>query len=276
MGIRDLVPEESEKFQQLMQGLSVTFEANHYQHIQTPTLESFEALAVGMVPALQQNAIKFFGPNGQLLVLRPDHTVPIARLVATRMQASALPLKLYYTDSIFRQSSDAFDPEIEAIQSGVELIGESGPQADAQMVELMIMALKALGVENFGIDIGHTDFIKDLDQEKQEALLRADYRALGYIPKRGGLEVAQGHQGLTYLYDYLKEKGLSQHVHFNQGLVKELRYYTGIIFEAYIPGVRQSVASGGRYDQLLEKFGFPSPAIGFAFHLNRLSGWKNA
>ncbi len=275
LGIRDLVPEETQHRQQLVQSMSKTFETQGYQHIQTPTLEFSEALGVGMGPQFKHTAIQFFDPSGQLLVLRPDHTIPIARLVATRMQNAALPLKLYYSDAVFRQPVNVFEQDIETFQSGVELIGAEGPQAEAELIHLMILTLQNLGVKDFGIDIGHTDFITTLPKDKKEALVKGDYLNLGYIPKRGKEEVIANTPSLTHVYTYLKSHKLDHYVHFNQGLVKELHYYTGLIFECYIPSVRQSVGSGGRYDTLMEKFGFKCPAIGFAFNLNRLSQWKS-
>lgn len=269
LGVRDLLPEETQKYQGIIKKLTQIFESEHYQHIQTPTLEYFDALALGMGPHFKDIAVKFFDPKGQVLVLRPDHTVPIARLIATRMQGASLPLKLHYINSIFRQHHDTHD--IETVQGGIELIGEKGPQADAAVIVLAIKTLKALGIEDFGIDIGHTDFISGLSVQEQDALLKGDYVALGRIPFRGKEEAISHHPELQKIHALLKAEGLDHYVHFNQGLVKELHYYTGLIFECYLPQTRQSVGSGGRYDSLLEKFGFSCPAVGFALNINHLA-----
>lgn len=276
VGIRDLVPEETQTYQRSMKTLTEVFESQGYQHIQTPTLEYFDALALGMGPHFKDIAVKFFDHKGHVLVLRPDNTVPIARLIATRMTESQLPLKVYYVNSIFRNPAEGANQEIESMQGGVELIGAKGAQADAEVILLAIKTLQALGLTEFGIDIGHTDFITGVSEADKEALLKGDYVALGRIPLRGKEAAIAGHAELTQIYDYLKLHQVDQYVHFNQGLVKELHYYTGLIFECYIPANRQSVGSGGRYDGLLAKFGFDCPAVGFALNINRLAQCKES
>ena len=97
-----------------------------------------------------------------------------------------------------------------------------------------------------------------------------DYVSLGYIPECGGRELAEGYPDLLGIYDALKDRGYERYIRFNTGLVKQLYHYTGVIFECYVKNVRQIVASGGRYDHLIGKFGFDCPAIGFSVNVNPL------
>ncbi|MFT5171440.1 MAG: ATP phosphoribosyltransferase regulatory subunit, partial [Candidatus Marinamargulisbacteria bacterium] len=240
-----------------------------YEEVITPTIEYFDTLAVGMGERLQEKSIRFLDPSGSLYVMRPDHTTPIARLAATRMAKTKHPLKLFYTGSIFRkQKKDTGDLEI--FQAGQELIGDPSPKADAEMIVSCINALLSLGHKNICIDIGHVDFIKSVSPSKRQALLEGDYIKFGQLPDRGGPKTIKGHKDLEAILKILKKENVDQYVSFNKGLVKGIYYYTGIIFEAYVEGNRNVVASGGRYDQLLAKFGHRTPAVGYALNLSHL------
>jgi ATP phosphoribosyltransferase regulatory subunit len=113
--------------------------------------------------------------------------------------------------------------------------------------------------------------MRDVSPQSQEALLLGDYVALGYLPKRGKLEVVESYPYLKAVYQDLCATGHDRFVYFNQGLVKGVGYYTGIIFEGILPDFAQCVVSGGRYDGLMSRFGFDQPAVGFAINLSLLS-----
>jgi len=269
IGVYDFSPEEMARFDAILSSVIGVFSRFGYQKIRTPSLEYYDTLSIAMGADFGEWAVKLFDPKGEVLVLRPDHTVPIARLVATSMVAEKLPLKLSYFNSIFRKAKEA-DHDLETFQAGVELIGQSGPEADADILILLIETLKSLGVPQFCIDIGHVDFCRDYSAEQVGALLSGDYIALGHIPERGGVDKVAGYSELTKIYDLLQAKGLSEYVYFNRGLVKSLDYYTGLIFEVVIPESAKSIAFGGRYDSLIAKFGYDCPAVGFAVDLSAL------
>ena len=266
-GVNDFLPGDAKRHQALLQKVRSVFEKRGYKKIKTPTIEYLETLSVGMGDTLQNSAIKFFDAAGHVLVLRPDHTTPIARMVATRLQSEKKPLRLYYLDPVFRQGE-----EIEIFQAGVELIGEDSARANAEVVMTAIESLLKLGYREFKIDIGHTDFVKGLSEKKKQALLSGNYLEFGKIPERGSVHLVKDHSDLVELFDSLKKNKLESYVDFNKGLVKDLDYYTGMIMECFVCGVRQPVGSGGQYNQLLKKFGFDCPAVGFALNLNVLLG----
>ena len=269
VGVNDFFPEEMADFEAVLGKLNGVFQGAGYQKVRTPSLEYYDTLAVGMGPEFSRRAVKLFDVHGEVMVLRPDHTVPIARMVATRLHNRPLPLRLSYFNSIFR-TSKGWDQDIETFQAGAELLGATGPEADAEMVALCIASLKALGYTDFVVDIGHTQFAQAFSQDAHEALLNGDYVTLGQIPVRGEREVISQYPELCLMDEILSKKGLSPYVRYNKGLVKELDYYTGLIFECCVPGFSAPVGSGGRYDGLLGKFGFPCPAVGFALHLSEL------
>ncbi len=264
-GVHDFLPADAKRQQASLQKARTVFEKHGYKKIKTATIEYLDTLAVGMGDALQNNAIKFFDAAGHVLILRPDHTTPIARMVATRLQNEKRPIRLYYLDPVFRQGE-----EIELFQAGIELIGENTPRSNAEVIIVAIESLLKLGHRDFKIDIGHTDFVKGLSESKKKALLDGDYIAFGKIPERGGVKLVKDHPELVKLYEILKSHKLDGYVNFNKGLVKDLNYYTGMIMECFVKGVRQMVGSGGQYNKLLGKFGFDCPAVGFALNLNIL------
>jgi ATP phosphoribosyltransferase regulatory subunit len=266
-GVKDLIPEDAKKQEKILKIITKVFEDFGYQKIITPSIEYYDSLVNGMGESLEQQTIKFFDSEGHTLILRPDYTTPIARAVATRMQDAPKPIKLYYTDSVFRKQKSK-EADTETFQAGLELIGAQGPESEAEILAILCEILLKLGFSDFGIDIGHIDFQANLSQAQKQALLAGDYLSFGEIPKRGKTEILPPNSPLLAIYNQLKAKGYADHIYFNQGLVKDISYYSGIIFEAYVQEIGSIIASGGRYDNLIEKFGFDCPAVGFSININ--------
>jgi ATP phosphoribosyltransferase regulatory subunit len=239
-----------------------------YERVITPVFEYAESLTHAFGPGLKESSIQFMGPSGKDLILRPDHTAAIARIVASRYQKEDMPVQLYYLDSIFRNYEEQGEKEF--FQAGVECIGGEGPEVDASVIMTCIEVLLKLGITDFGIDIGHFYFLDQYTQSQRDALLAGDYIAFGGIPKRGGIELAQDCEALQLLYECLKSENMHHYVHFNTGLIRPFGYYTGMIFECYLKDYGRSIGSGGRYDRLLSKFGLDVPAVGFALKANQL------
>jgi ATP phosphoribosyltransferase regulatory subunit len=273
-GYSDFIPSESQQKSDILSTLADIYTNYQFSLISTPTVELVSSLETAMTPNLLQQSVKFRDAFGQHVVLRPDHTVPIARIVASRMTNDTLPLKLFYQSPIFRQplknatSRDAAD--IEQFQSGLEIIGDASIHAELSLLQVCVSALRALNITNIHIDIGHTDFIKALSPALQQSLIEGDYLALGYIPERGGRHLVANHPQLSALSDQLEALKLDAMVSYNQGLVKGIHYYTGTLFEIYTKDTKRVIATGGRYDALLKSFGFDQPAVGLAFNVSEL------
>lgn len=270
-GVRDLLPDDVDARGDVVSILRNVFKGNGYRRIITPTFELLSVLKRGMPSRLQKMSITFTDHTGEFMVLRPDMTTPIARVVATRMGHLPKPIKLFYSANVYRQQRPEAGRELEFYQAGIEHLGLFGVEVDAQIIALAIESLKAVGLKNFLIDIGHTDLVKDLSQNKVEAIERQDYVELGYIPKRGIHGVVDDFPYFAALYAELKKLGVSdEYISFNLGLVKEIGYYTGVVFDITDKGVGYFIGSGGRYDNLLGLYGDEAPAIGFAFGVERL------
>ena len=268
IGVMDFVPSDAQAHQQQYQTLATYFDQEKFSPIRTPTIEYADALNPGLCPHLTHSAIRFVDPTGNLLMLRPEHTTPVARMVATHMKNESLPLKVYYMDPIFRQPDKNGNTEI--FKAGCEWIGEESVSSDIAIIGHAIHVLKKLGHENIHVDIGHVNFTKTLSSDQKQHLIKGDYLNYGQIPARGGIELVKDDPTMHQLMSGLAEHGHSCPIAINKGLIQSLNYYTGIVFEIIVEGFSDVIISGGRYDKLLSLFGYDQPAVGFAINLTAL------
>ncbi len=274
-GVSDRLPNEVKRLITIKDRLQSVFDANAYMPIKTPVIEYFDTLKNGLPPGLSDKAVKFFNAHGELVMLKPDHTTPIARVVATRMQADPKPIRLYYIDPIFRSQAPGQFADVEILQAGVECVGAPAIEADVEIIRLAIECVRKLGIRNFQIDIGHTDFLRGLSERQIDQLRKGDFNAFGSIPTRGKSEVAKESHELQKLDQQLQKENLAEPVFYNKGLVKEMGYYTGLMIDILVQGIGTPIGGGGRYDTLISEFGYECPAIGFALNLNIIPSLAN-
>ncbi|MFM9413460.1 ATP phosphoribosyltransferase regulatory subunit [Peptococcus simiae] len=136
-----------------------------YEEVRTPGLEYYDVFTDKKRYFPQENMVKSIDRHGRLTVVRPDATVPIARLVASKLSGKALPLRLFYDEMIFRNSSTLQGFSNEMHQCGVELLGSRAYRADAEMIALSCAALKATGLTSYRLELSHVGVV--------EALIRA-------------------------------------------------------------------------------------------------------
>ncbi len=270
-----------------------TFEGAGYGEVHTPALEYEEVLRRGDERAAGAR-YRTFDEQGDVLALRSDMTIPIARVVATRYADVQPPLRFCYFAHAWRAIERGVGEPREFLQGGLELIGAEGPEGDAEVVALTIEALDAVGLRRHRIGIGdgslYRTTLRDLEVPEDrhlpllECLSRRDLVALeGLVSDlpardllvelptvRGGPEVLERAEGLRALHELLLERGVADRVIFDLGLVRELGYYTGAVFEVYDPAVGFALGGGGRYDELLGRFGRALPACGIAFDVQRV------
>ena len=136
-----------------------------YNEIQTPAFEYLDVFAGDMsIPA--DEAIKFIDSKGKILALRPDFTTSISRAVASHLSEEPLPLRLWYSGNVYR-SGESYKSakKKEFAQSGVELIGPNTPRADAEVISLTITALLKAGLEDFQVELSHSDFLQGIIED---------------------------------------------------------------------------------------------------------------
>ena len=249
-GVRDVYGEEYARKLFVEKKLHDTIHLYGYQDIQTPTFEFFDVYSkeIGTTPSSQ--LYKFFDKEGNTLALRPDFTPSCARCAAKYFMDETAPLRFTYSGSTFTNTSNLQGKLKEVTQMGAELMLEPSVEADAEMISLVVEALKNCGLTDLQITVGE-DLVKGT-QDLESAKMQVDNeRSLQAIER------------LEALYEVLKKYGTEKYVSFDLGLLNQYNYYTGVIFKGYTYGVGDAIVTGGRYDKLLSYFGKNAPAIGF-------------
>jgi ATP phosphoribosyltransferase regulatory subunit len=310
-GTRDVLPPESTRLLDVQAKIRERFRLFGYGEVITPALEYSEVIEE---PRLRDVSFKLFDPDNQMLLLRPEMTTPIARLVAQRLRNFPPPHKLSYVLPVYRRASVGRGRSAELYQAGVEVVGSPSPQEDAATVALLVDVLNALGLDapgDFAVVLGQSAFyaayLRHAAPEGAPALLAAlaskdlvrvdaiaadlpDGVAAGVrrIPRlvgpaedgavleeaatlaAGAPEALAALENLREILRHLDAYGCLGAVILDLGLIGRHNYYTGAVFEAYAAGLGFTIANGGRYDNLLERFGQDLPATGFAIYLERL------
>ncbi|MEL1134757.1 ATP phosphoribosyltransferase regulatory subunit [Desulfitobacterium sp. THU1] len=305
-GMHDILPNELAIQDQAEGSALDLFNAWAYQKIVTPTLEY--GSCIQPVEEEGDSFFKLFDRRGHVLVLRPELTTPIARMVSTRMRGGNMPLRLCYAADVFRYSKSH---KQEFRQVGVELVGSASPLADAEVIALACEALSRIGVKGFQINLGHMGIFTGIMDELgvaeafrinyQEKLARKDFVGIERLVKEGGLEgrvqeillklphlhgteemlgqvlewsqepsLQESVEALRQVYRYLRDFGVQDKVSLDLGILRGFSYYTGAVFEGYVPGVGFPIVEGGRYDSLYCEFGDDYPATGFAINLKAI------
>jgi ATP phosphoribosyltransferase regulatory subunit len=310
-GVQDILFEECYAKRCLEEKIRTLFGTYGYFEIETPAIEFFDVFSSeeGLTP--QETMFKFFDQQGRILVLRPDMTVPAARITATKYRDINYPIKYSYIGNVFRYNEHGGGKQNEFTQAGVEIMGVSTPESDAEVIAIAINSLITAGLESFQVDIGQVEFFKGLMEETELSeeevdkirilIEKKDFVGVGELVKRFDIredlknlilslpglfgstdvidkvkKVTQNPRSLNALenirqvLEILDDYGLSKYVSVDLGMLKGLNYDTGIIFRGFTYDVGFPVLTGGRYDNLVEKFGRKCPATGFSLGINMI------
>lgn len=263
LGLRDYLPNDIKKRDQLIQTMKSVVEGNGYERIITPSIESFDQIQSAL-GELSEDCIMFFDGSGTRLVLRPDHTTPIARIVSTRLQKQC-PIKLYYHDPVFRK--DPLLGETEIFQFGCEQIGAISIDDEVKMIEMALDVCKAVGLDDIEIHVSHPELFKSFTEHDRKALDKGNLVSFPTLPRKGGVSLLDDFPYLHQLFNRIEALNLTN-VFVNFGLFKDLSYYNGLFFDIVSKSYGKVIGSGGRYDSVLRAFNFESNAIGFALRLH--------
>ena len=310
-GTKDILFEECNIKRCVEENLRGLFSGFGYSEVQTPGLEFYDVFNKQSSFIPQERLYKLSDAKCRLVVLRPDSTIPIARMVATRLKDYSLPIRLFYNQSIYSVTPALAGRSDEEVQTGIELIGSSSKKADLEVLSLAIQALSSFDSDNFRLEIGDIGFFTELvsklniDDNISEEIRRLievkNYpalndlidsignneitRALKQLPRLfGGAEVFE--KAATLFTDEKTDKILSElkdlyiklsdlnyngKITVDLGIVNRTNYYTGVVFRGYLQGCGDSVLSGGRYDKLINEFGLDIPATGFGVNVDSVS-----
>ncbi|HYB25614.1 MAG TPA: ATP phosphoribosyltransferase regulatory subunit [Solirubrobacteraceae bacterium] len=303
-GTRDFLPDEMRELRAMTDRIRAVFERAGYGEVYTPALE-YETTFARTNPSASGPAYRVFDELGNVLVLRSDMTIPIARLVATRYRDAEPPFRFSYFAHAYRSVRPQRGQSREFLQAGIELIGATAPEGTAEVLTVLCNALDAAGLETYRVGLGDASLYPALldrlgvDPDRREHILTElangdfvglqkevdalrldpeDAELLLRVPqRRGGPEVLQtlpgpleaAATGMRAVHALLAPE-VANRLIFDLGLVRGLGYYTGAVFQVYDPAYGVPMGIGGRYDELLGQFGRPLPAVGFALNVERL------
>lgn len=316
VGVRDFLPEAAARRRAIAEALCSEFDRWGYDRIITPIFEYVDVLARGLGEGARAAALRFVEPaTGEVVALRPDITPQVARIAATRLADARGPVRLSYEGSVLRLVAGGRGQR-ELIQAGVELIEAPAPVGDAEVIALADAALGAAELAGVTLDVGHVALARSalgqiedraLASELEELIARKDEeavakRAHGQVPPRlrrilsalpglyGSPDTVLARaralpldRGMKEALDELERTlalvetyGAKARLAVDLGEVRGFNYYTGIRFAGFVAGVGDAVLRGGRYDDLVGRYGRSARATGFAIDVEAIAQAEQA
>ncbi len=308
-GVEDCLPAECRIKKNIENSLRNEFMMSGYEELETPSYEFYDVFQSGVGSYMQESMIKFVDTKGRILVLRPDITVPIARAAATKLGIGVKRL-FYIQNSFaaaapsigmsgeFTQAGieligdDRYQADAEVIALAITALKTAGLKEFTIDIG-QVAFFKAL-ISSLELGDEQTDRLRHAVDSKDCIAIECAAEQLGItgtlktqimeLPRLfGGEEVfdkalalsdipgcREAVENLKNVYGLLSRLGLSEYISVDFGMLHDIAYYSGIIFRGLTPGIGFPVVSGGRYDELLQRFGSPAPATGFALGIKRV------
>lgn len=289
-------------------GLSNLYKQYGFKHFKMSKFEEYDLYAKNKDFLLGSNVITFTDTNGKLMALKPDVTLSI---VKNSGDMHIEPEKVYYSENVYRvdkgthQFKEIMQVGLECL-GDIDVYSVSEVIMLAQKSLEAISPRNILDISHMGFIAGILDEAKLSDEQKKEMVgcisekntLRVEKLCKEYgvdLKSANALAVLTELYGsfdrtigrikeislndktdsavaeLESIYSFLKHCGCSDRINLDFSIVNDLNYYNGVIFQGFIDGVPSSVLTGGRYDNLVHKFGKKSGAVGFAVYLDLLS-----
>jgi ATP phosphoribosyltransferase regulatory subunit len=304
--IDDILPPEAGRIERLRRRLLEVFRVHGYQLVVPPMLEYLESLLSGTGHDLDLRTFKLVDQlSGRMMGLRADITPQVARIDAHLLNREGVT-RLCYCGSVLHARPRGLDATREPLQIGAEIYGHAGIESDREIQGLAMQALRASGVREPRIDLGHVAIFRALcrrggvapeqESELHQALEAKDVPSLETATRRLPKATRAALLALPELYGgravlARAAKTLPRHPEIVRALrdlraltapsdfsigvdLADLRgyhYHTGVVFAAYAPGMSNAVALGGRYDEVGKAFGRARPATGFSMDLRELA-----
>lgn len=306
--IADVLPSEARKIEELRRSLLDHFRLYGYELVMPPMLEYLESLLTGAGKDMDLRIFKLVDQlSGRTMGVRADMTTQVARIDAHLLNRDSVT-RLCYAGSVLHTRPSGFHSTREPVQIGAEIYGHSGLEADAEIQELALASLALAGFGEIRLDLCHVGVLRsiiarDMSAKSCEAelfgLLQAkDVPGLRELCKNfdaetrvallalpglyGGVEVLARarsvigaipgvSQAIDELETLARQAGGAATVTVDMADLRGYHYHSGAMFAAYVAGLPNAVARGGRYDHVGEAFGRSRPATGFSMDLRELA-----
>ncbi|PUA30999.1 MAG: hypothetical protein B9J98_08255 [Candidatus Terraquivivens tikiterensis] len=309
-GMDDLLPEDVAVKRAIEDAIRKVFNRYGYQEIETPTVEHYETFEAKSGEEIRERMFTFVDKSGRKLVLRPEMTASVARLVAMKLRSAPLPIRLGYIADCYRYDEPQWGRKRRFYHGGFELFGSSSPAADAEIIQVSRDVFDTIALKDHFFKVGHVGTLRSLmeasgmsEAEQDLALSLIDRKRvdealslMGECEEKKAVEKLVSVSGdaeealrkgydivspwdkavkaldnLSEIIDMARNAGVESRLVVDLGFARGLAYYTGFIFEQYIPGIDIAFNGGGRYDKLTEMFGGkPLPAVGCAIGITRI------
>ncbi len=304
-GTRDFGPTEMAKRRKAEMSMRDACARFGFGEVVTPTFEHSELFTLRSGQGIIDEMYVFKDKGDREMALRPEITASVVRFYVNELSTLPKPLKLYYVGNCFRYENPQSGRFREFFQLGAELIGTKSPETDAEVIALAINCIRATGLEEFIVRIGHIGILKSMvhseikDPKVASDVLRMidkeDFDAMGdmfdakALPRQlfdrivslaevegemellNNLETSEATEYLKEIFSVLKLYGIED-CQVDLGIVRGLDYYTGMVFEIDAPrlGAEKQILGGGSYT-LSELFGGESVfSTGFAIGIDRV------
>jgi len=202
-GMRDLLPEEAEGLEEIIAKAKRVASLYGYRQIITPVVESYELLNAKSGEEIRSRMFVFEDLGQRKIVLRPEFTASIARLITTPLKNEPKPLRIFSVGSVYRYDEPQRGRYREFWQSNFELIGSNMPEADAEVVLLTNRLMKDVGLRNYEFKLGHVGILRailsqyGINEQRQNAVLqKMDKKefdaALGLVENKDCRKILEG------------------------------------------------------------------------------------
>ncbi len=305
--IADVLPSEARKIEDLRRAILDNFRLYGYELVMPPMLEYLESLLTGAGQDMDLQIFKLVDQlSGRTMGVRSDMTTQVARIDAHLLNRPSVT-RLCYAGSVLHTRPSGLHATREPLQIGAEIYGHAGLEADAEVQELALASLALAGISRVRLDLCHVGVLRALLSEDVQAgahaaelfaLLEAkDVPGLEAVTRGFGQSTREALLALPGLYGdasvierarrslpplpgigvALDELAALVRLAGNAEVTIDLadlrgyHYHSGAMFAAYVPGLPNAVARGGRYDHVGEAFGRARPATGFSLDLRELA-----
>lgn len=305
--IADVLPSEARKLEELRRKLLDNFRLYGYELVMPPMLEYLESLLTGAGQDMNLRIFKLVDQlSGRTMGIRADMTTQVARIDAHLLNRASVT-RLCYAGSVLQTRPSGLHATREPLQIGAEIYGHCGLEADAEIQELVLASLSLAGISQVRLDLCHVGVLRaiianDVRAQKHEAEL---FSLLEAKDLPGLWDLTQDFEGVTRdallalptLYgdattlerarrvlpdvagiakamdelEFLVRSADGASVTIDLADLRGYHYHSGVMFAAYVPGLPNAVARGGRYDHVGEAFGRARPATGFSLDLRELA-----